>query len=237
MRLRPTLALCLAFLLPAPLFADVSAPDPGSAIDLAESLYGRAEALGADLDGDGREETLLIHKEGCDGQVCPWTLIGALPDEAGWGVVAAGSGARTTLVETNPEGWVIRSDGVLLAWDGTALSPHHDLISTGSSRRASADEARRLGRFVGSPVRPMETRAFDLIPYRNGETWTLVVLGDDRRDAAEPHAFHLLGPDRAIRLSGSSLGRPWVYADQDGEGPLLQLVSSTPSGLLVEGVR
>lgn len=237
MRLRSAFALPLLFATSVPLLAQGAAPDLASAIALAETERAVVQVLESDLNADGTPEALLIHSEGCEGGACPWTLIGAYPDRSGWGPVAAGFGARTELVDTVPAGQVIRSDGVILAWDGEALRPHFDLLAAAPKRRASAQEARALGRALPGSFRPIETQVYEIAPFRRDEAWQLVTVEGARGSQGAASAFHLLGPDGGVRFSGASLGRPWVYADQDAAGPVLRLVSMTRSGLVVEGAR
>jgi hypothetical protein len=235
MRLRSTLALPFLFFSAAPLLAQ--APDLASAVALVETGGPLTQILESDLNVDGTPEALLIHAEGCEGSTCPWTLIGAYPDRSGWGPVAAGFGARTELVDTAPAGQVIRSDGVILAWDGRVLSPHFDLLTTAPKRRASAQEARFLGRALPGSFRPIEMQVYEIDPFRSDDIWQLITVEGAPGSQGDPSTFHLLGPDGGVRFSGASLGRPWVYADRDAAGPVLRLVSMTRSGLVVEGVR
>lgn len=237
MRFRSTIALPLLFATSVPLFAQGAAPDLASAIALAETDRPVSRALESDLDADGNPEALLIHAEGCEGDACPWTLIGAYPDRSGWGPVAAGFGARTELVDTVPAGQVIRSDGVIMAWDGETLRPYFDLLDAAPKRRASAQEARALGRALPGSFRPIEMQVYEIAPFQRDETWQLITVEGARGSQGALSAFHLLGPDRGVRFSGASLGRPWVYADEDAAGPVLRLVSMTRSGLVVEGAR
>jgi len=235
MRLSPTLALPFLFFSAAPLLAQ--APDLASALALAETEGPLTQILESDLNLDGKNEALLIHAEGCDGDACPWTLIGAYSDGSGWGPVAAGFGARTELVDTAPTGQVIRSDGVIMAWDGQALSPYFDLIGAAPERRADAGETRLLGRLLSGSFRPISTQVHEIDPFQRGEVWKLFTIRPSSGSESVLSGFHLVGPDDMIRHSGASLGRPWVYADQDGTGPVLRLVSQTDAGLIVESAR
>lgn len=237
MRFRSTIALPLLFATSVPLLAQGTAPDLASAIALAETERPVSQALEADLNADGDPEALLIHAEGCEAGACPWTLIGAYPDRSGWGPVAAGFGARTELVDTAPTGQVIRSDGVIMAWDGETLRPYFDLLDAAPKRRASAVEARFLGRALTGPFRPIEMEVYEITPFQSSETWQLITVDPSLGTQGALSDFHLLGPDREVRFSGSSLGRPWVYADQDAVGPVLRLVRMTGSGLVVESAR
>lgn len=238
MRLRPLLLTLPLLALSAPLAAqDGSAPDLGAAIDLASTQAPVTGTLRADLDLDGIEEAVLIYGSGCEGDACPWRLVGRHPDGSGWGVVAGGFGARTHLVETHPSGHVIVSDGVILAWDGERLMPHHDLIAMTPERRATAGEARELRILLSGTFRPMQMRVLEFDPFRTGEIWRLILIDPDGSDPDGPSPFHLLGPDGALRHSGAAHGRPWAYADADGAGAVLRLVSLTRSGLLVETAR
>lgn len=243
MRLRPLLTALplLLFTVPLPVFAQ-SAPTLEAAIDLASAQSAVSETLRADLDLDGSDETVLVFGDGCDGPACPWRLIGRFSDGSGWGVVAGGFGARTALIETSPSGHVIVSDGVILAWDGDRLLPYYDLLVYQDGRRGSSGEARELARLTTGPFRPMEMRVHEFDPHRTGELWRLILItngpsGPDTPPDPGQEAFHLIGPDGTLRLSGASIGRPSVYADQDEAGALLRLVSVTGTGLLVESAR
>jgi len=240
-RLLLTALPLLLLSLPLPVSAQ-AAPTLEAAIDLASAQAPVSETLRADLNLDGAEEAVLVYGDGCDGPACPWRLIGRFSDGSGWGVVAGGFGARTALIETSPSGHVIISDGVILAWDGDQLRPHHDLLAYQEGRRGSAAEARELGRLTPGPFRPMEIRVHEFDPYRSGDLWRLVLVADgpsgpDASPDPGPGAFHLLGPDGTLRLSGVSIGRPSLYADQDEAGAILRLVSLTGTGLLVESAR
>ena len=229
-----------AILVAIPLVATAQQP-ASSGLDTALNLAIEEEAVGdvfrADLNMDGREEALLVLTEGCDGAACPWRLIGDDASGGGWGVVAAGFGAGTELVETFPEGHVIRSDGVILAWDGAQLLPHHDLLVMAPDRRASAGEARQLSRDLNGSYKPLEILVHELDPFRPGEVWRLFLLDPDGSTPDGPRAFYLLGPDEQIRHNGVSLGRPWLYSDTGPGGAVLRIVSLTREGLLVETVN
>jgi len=220
-----------------PLFAQGSAPDLVSAIELEMSRSAVSDVRRADLNLDGLEEALLLHSEGCDGPACPWTLISAYPDGSGWGPVAAGYGARTELVETDPSGQVISSDGVIMAWDGASLKPYFDLLALSADRRASASEARLIGGLMSEKFRPLSTRVYEFDPYESGEVWKLFLRDVSGMTAEGLTRFHLLGPDDRVHHSGDSDGRPWIYADRDAAGEIMRVVSLTRSGLLVESVR
>jgi hypothetical protein len=236
MRLSPIIALPI-LLSAAPAFAQGTAPDLSSAISLAEADLSVSRTLEADLNADGRPEALLLHDEGCAADGCPWTLVGAYGDEAGWGPVAAGFGTVTELVETVPSGHVIRSDGVIMSWDGVVLRPYHDLLDRSSDRRAEAGETRMLGRLVPGSFRPISTWVHELDPFRPGETWRLFSVPPSEGSESALTRAHLLGPDGSVRWSGASFDRIWVFADQDAAGPVLRLVSLTREGMIVEGVR
>jgi hypothetical protein len=237
MRLRSLIVLPLLLSYAVPALAQGTAPDLASAVSLVEADLSVSRVIEADLNVDGRPEALLIHDAGCEAGGCPWTLVGAYPDAAGWGPVAAGFGAVTDLVETVPSGHVIRSDGVVMSWDGAVLRPYYDLLDRSPDRRAEAGETRILGRLVPGSFRPISTRAHDLDPFGLGETWRLFsVLPSEGSESALTRAY-LLGPDETVRWSGASFDRVWVYADQDGVGPVLRLVSLTGDGMIVEGVR
>lgn len=237
MRFRSIFALPLLFATSVPLLAQGAAPDLASATALAEAERPVTQVLESDLNLDGNPEALLIHAQGCEGDACPWTLIGAYADGSGWGPVAAGFGARTELVDTAPAGQVIRSDGVILAWDGETLGPYFDLIGAAPERRASAGETRLLGRLLSGSFRPILTQAYEFDPFQIGESWSLFTVQPSPGSESDLTSFHLLGPDDEIRHSGAALGRPWIYADQDATGPLLRLVSRTEAGLIVESAR
>lgn len=237
MRFRPLLSALPLLIWAGAVPADTTSPSLAAAIDLAATEAPVSEPALADLDQDGHEEAILIHGSGCEGDACPWSLIGRYPDGSGWGVLATGFGSRTRLVETSPSGHVIVSDGVILAWDGERLMPHHDLLSLIPERRASAAEARDLRLLLSGSFRPMQMRVLELDPFRTAETWRLILVDPDGMDPEGPGGFHLMGPDGTLRHSGFALGRPWVYTDEDPRGPLLRLVSLTRSGLMVETVR
>jgi hypothetical protein len=241
MRPRSLLMAIPLLLLPLPVAAQ-SAPTLEAAIDLASAQAAVSGTLRADLDLDGSEEAVLLFADGCDGATCPWRLVGRFPDGSGWGVLAGGFGARTELVETRPSGHVIVSDGVILSWDGAQLLPYFDLLVYQEGRRGSAGEARELGRLTPGPFRPMDMRVHEFDPHGTGERWRLVLVtpgssGPESASGQGPEPFHLLGPDGTLRLSGASIGRPSVYADQDDAGPVVRLVSLTGTGLLVESAR
>lgn len=237
MRLWSLIALPLLLGSAPPLLAQGSAPDLPSAVALAEAERSVSELFEADLNLDGRAEALLLHDAGCEGGLCPWTLIGAYPDGSGWGPVAAGVGARTELVETVPSGHVIRSDGVILAWDGADLSPYFDLLGAAPGRRARPEETRLLGRLLPGSFRPLLTQAYEVDPFGSGRTWRLFTVRPNAEAEDPVSPYHLIGPEGELRHSGASLGRPLLYADQDEGGPVLRLVSRTGSGILVESAR
>jgi hypothetical protein len=236
MRLSPIIALPL-LLSATPALAQGAAPDLASAVSLVETELSVSRALEADLNADGRPEALLLHDEGCAADGCPWTLVGAYGDEAGWGPVAAGFGAVTELVETVPSGHVIRSDGVIMSWDGAVLRPYHDLLEWAPERRATAGETRLLGRLLPGTFRPMRTRVTEFDPFRTGEVWRLFSVAPVEGDASPLTRLHLLGPGETVRWSGASAERAWVYTDRDEAGPVLRLVSLTERGMLVESLR
>jgi hypothetical protein len=237
MRLRPLIALPLLLFSAVPVLAQGTAPDLSSAVSLVETDLSVSRVIEADLNVDGSPEALLLHDEGCAADGCPWTLVGSYGDEAGWGPVAAGFGAVTDLVETVPSGHVIRSDGVIMSWDGFVLSPYHDLLEWAPKRRATAGETRLLGRLLLGTFRPMRTQVTEFDPFRTGDIWRLFSIDPVEGDARPLTRVHLLGPDEVVRWSGASTSRAWVYTDQDDAGPVLRLVSMTERGMLVESVR
>lgn len=237
MRPRSLIALPLLLSSAVPGLAQGAAPDLAAAVALVETELSVAQVLETDLNTDGRPEALLIHDAGCEAGACPWTLVGAYPDAAGWGPVAAGFGAGTALVETVPSGHVIRSDGVILSWDGTVLRPYFDLLDRSPDRRAEARETRLLGRLVPGPFRPISTRVHEIDPFGLGETWRVFSVSPSDGSESGLTRVHLLGPDETVLWSGATVDRVWVYADQDAVGPVLRLVSLTGNGMIVEGVR
>jgi hypothetical protein len=204
------------------------------AIDLALQGGAVGDVIRADLNMDGQEEALLLLTEGCDGDACPWRLIGADPFGSGYGVVAAGFGAGTGLVETYPDGHVIRSDGVILSWDGVQLLPYHDLLSMAPDRAADAGEVRDLNRRLSGSYRAMQMRVHEMDPFETGSIWRLYVIQPDASLPDEPGEFHLITPEGEMRHTGVSIGRPWLYQDNGPEGIVLRVVSLTRNGLLVE---
>jgi len=206
------------------------------AIDLALQNMSVGDVVRVDLDLDGQEEALLLLTEACEGEACPWRLLGADPFGDGYGIVAAGFGSRTGLVETYPEGHVIQSDGVLLAWDGTQLLPHHGLLAMSTDRSADAGEARLLNRLLSSSYRALQIRAHEVDPFGSGAIWPLYVIQPDGSAPDAAGEFYLLTPEGEIRHRGSSLGRPWLYQDNSPDGVILRLVSLTRDGILVESL-
>jgi hypothetical protein len=235
--LRPLVLSTLLCAAPAGAFADQPmSPNLNMAIDLALQSMAVGDVVRADLDLNGDEEALLVLTEGCEGNACPWRLLGADPFGGGYGIVAAGFGSRTGLVETYPEGHVIRSDGVNLSWDGTQLLPHHDLLSMSADRSSDAGEARQLNRLLSSSYRPLQIRAHEVDPFGSGEVWRLYVIQPDGSAQDAAGEFHLLTPEGEIRHSGFSIGRPWLYQDNSPDGVILRLVSLTQDGILVESL-
>lgn len=211
------------------------APNLDLAIDEIAAQTPVREVLYGDLDRDGVEEALALTEAGCETGACDWHLIGS--DGSGlWGVLASGSGARAELVETYPDGHVIRSDGVILAWDGAGLTPYHDLLATmGAPRTAHASEARLLNRLTDGTHRAMDVQVHEADPYLDGEVWRVAVLTNT--DLGGAQAFHLIAPDETIALSGASIERPWLYQDVvDGE-IVLRVVSVTGTGFIVETLQ
>jgi len=202
------------------------------AVDQMTAQMRVSDVLYGDLDLNGEQEALLLTEEGCISGACDWHLIGS-GGVAGWGVLASGSGLRTELVETYPEGHVIRSDGVILAWDGVALRPYHDLLAMmGSSRQAQAAEARLINRLTGNSYKAMDFRVHEADPFLDGKVWRLVVLnGTELRKSQE---FHLISPDQKLAMSGTSFERPWLFQDVVDGDIVLRVVSVTSSGFMVE---
>ena len=240
MRLTPSSLrrpLLSALLCAAPILAYADqppAPNLNMAIDLALQGGAVGDVIRSDLNLDGQEEALLLLTEGCEGAACPWRLLGADPFGSGYGVIAAGFGSGTGLIETYPEGHVIISDGVILSWDGAQLLPHHDLLSLAPDRSAEAGEVRDLNRRLSASYRAMQLRVHELDPFGTGETWRLYVAPPDGSAPEGPAAFHLVSPRGEPRHQGVSSGRPWLYQDNGPDGVVLRIVSLTGTGLLVE---
>lgn len=214
-------------------------------VQASPTLYLAIEAVSAevpvldvqygDLNLDGVEEALLLTGSGCETGSCDWHLVGSIGPGA-WGVLASGSGERTGLVETYPEGHVIRSDGVILSWDGVRLSPYHDLLATmGAPRGAQAGEARLLNRLTGGSHRAMDVRIHEVDPYMDGEIWQVAVLPETNIFGEQ--MFHLISPEQTIALSGTSIGRPWLYQDVVEDEIVLRVVSVTGNGFMVETLQ
>jgi len=235
MLIRPLLLPLLLLPLGAVSVQAQGAPNLDLAIEELSAATPVREVLYGDLDRDGVEEALVLTEQGCGVGACEWHLVGSgAPD--GWGVLASGSGIRTGLVETHPDGHVIRTDGVILAWDGARLTPYHDLLATmGAPRTAHGSEARLLNRVTGGAHRAMEVQMHETDPYLDGQVWRVAVLPETSPDGERP--FHLIAPDQSLALSGVSIERPWLYQDIVEGEIVLRVVSVTGTGFIVETLQ
>lgn len=240
MLLRPVLLTALlASAVSLATTARADAPNMMAAIAQIEASGGVRDIIQADLNLDGVDEALVLMADGCQGDLCPWSLIGSV--RGGFGVVANGLGAKTDLVDTYPDGRVIRSDGVILAWDGASLLPHHDLLTMGAPRRATAPETRRLNSVLTGNYRAMDLQVWETDPFLSGEIWSVVAETGPPNLRQAPNMtgnrFHILSADGEVVLSGSSYDRPWIYQDVTGGDLVLRVVSRTGTGLLIETIH
>lgn len=183
----------------------------------------------ADLDGDGDLEALVALDSPCEYSICPWVLVDQV-DENIWGIVSAGSAASVSLVPTSGDVSIIRSDGVILSWDGFEMTPFFDILDGLDPRRPTSLEARQMSRDAPVRFRSITTDLYDIGLVLGSNFGVMLHERPDERmtDAGSMPAigqFVILSPQGELLNSGRSETRPLLYLDEDGAGQVLRIVT------------
>lgn len=143
-----------------------------------------------DLDGDGRNERILILSEGCEDGVCPVVIpVDNQLLSLGYsrtvrtGYMSADDAVVTQNIEGNAADTpVVELDGVYMAYDGQMAFPVGDLISNRTIEQRRPDEAElhwAQGKKGGSLLEPYEVTVYHHDFDHNGTEERMIVYPAD----------------------------------------------------------